>query len=249
MAVWGGEAESADSGLGEVWSGGRRRGMVLCCCLDAGGGADGVPLWCPRRQGIWVRERAVGAQGQSGRRSKTVELGVAMEAALVVLSAGEAGRRASPGSGSRGLRIVGFGAYLYESRLDVTGAVRQLAGRGATRRWMEASRLDPSDDGCGLAGRRGSLTPGGVVAVQPPFGGGEAVSGAPCSAFDSYGSHLLVGVPKPAPFCAYPMDSGVDGRAGAKSLREADARGRCHLLGGVVMALSVLPRLEHRGKP
>jgi hypothetical protein len=86
-----------------------------------------------------------------------------------------------------------------------------------------------------------------VVAVQPPFGGGEAVSDAPCSALDSYGSHLLVGVPKLAPFCAYPMDTGVDGRAGAKSLREADdgdARGRRHLLGGVVMALSVLPHLE-----
>jgi hypothetical protein len=37
-----------------------------------------------------------------------------------------------------------------------------------------------------------------------------------------------------------------------KSLREADdgdARGRRHLLGGVVMALLVLPRLDHRGKP
>jgi hypothetical protein len=48
------------------------------------------------------------------------------------------------------------------------------------------------------------------------------------------------------------MDYGVDGRTGAKSLREADdgdARGRRHLLGGVVMVLSVLPRLEHRGKP
>jgi hypothetical protein len=48
------------------------------------------------------------------------------------------------------------------------------------------------------------------------------------------------------------MDAGVVGRAGAKSLREADdgdARRRCHLLGGVIMALTVLPRLEHWGKP
>jgi hypothetical protein len=78
------------------------------------------------------------------------------------------------------------------------------------------------------------------------------VSGAPCSTFDNYGSLLLVGVPKPAPFCVYRMDAGVDGRAGAKSLHEADdgdARGRRNLLGGVVMALTVLPRLEHRGKP
>jgi hypothetical protein len=30
---------------------------------------------------------------------------------------------------------------------------------------------------------------------------------------------------------------------------DGDARGRRHLLGGVVMVLSVLPRLEHRGKP
>jgi hypothetical protein len=48
------------------------------------------------------------------------------------------------------------------------------------------------------------------------------------------------------------MDAGVDDRAGAKSLREADdgdARGRRHLLGGVVMVLSVLPCLERRGKP
>jgi hypothetical protein len=47
------------------------------------------------------------------------------------------------------------------------------------------------------------------------------------------------------------MDAGVNGRAGAKSLHEADdgdARGRRHLLGGIVMALTVLPHLEHRGK-
>jgi hypothetical protein len=77
------------------------------------------------------------------------------------------------------------------------------------------------------------------------------VSGAPCSDFDSYGSPLLVDVPKPTLFCAYLMDAGVNGRAGAKSLREADdgdARGCRHLLGGIVMALTVLPHLKHRGK-
>jgi hypothetical protein len=48
------------------------------------------------------------------------------------------------------------------------------------------------------------------------------------------------------------MHYGVDGRTEAKSLREADdgdARGRRHLLGGVVMVLSVLSHLEHQGKP
>jgi hypothetical protein len=48
------------------------------------------------------------------------------------------------------------------------------------------------------------------------------------------------------------MGYGVDGRAGEKSLREADdgdARGRRHLLGGIVMVLTMLPRLVHRGKP
>jgi hypothetical protein len=47
------------------------------------------------------------------------------------------------------------------------------------------------------------------------------------------------------------MGSGVDGKAEAKSLREADdgdARGQSHLLGGIIMALTLLPRLEHRGK-
>jgi hypothetical protein len=37
-----------------------------------------------------------------------------------------------------------------------------------------------------------------------------------------------------------------------KALHDADdgdARGRRHLLGGVVMALPVLPRLDHRGNP
>jgi hypothetical protein len=50
----------------------------------------------------------------------------------------------------------------------------------------------------------------------------------------------------------YSMDAGVDGRARAKSLREAndgDTRGRRHLLGGIIMALTVIPRLEHQGKP
>jgi hypothetical protein len=45
---------------------------------------------------------------------------------------------------------------------------------------------------------------------------------------------------------------GVDGRARAKAQRDADdgdARGRRHLLGGVVLALLALARLEHRGKP
>jgi hypothetical protein len=98
----------------------------------------------------------------------------------------------------------------------------------------------------------GQVAAGWILTVQPPFGGGEAAIDTPCSVFDRFGSPLFVGVPKPAFFCAYPMGSGVDGRAGANSLHEADdgdARGRRHLLGGVVMALTVLPRLEHRGKP
>jgi hypothetical protein len=98
----------------------------------------------------------------------------------------------------------------------------------------------------------GQAAAGWILTVQPPFGGGEAANNAPCSAFDRFGSPLFVGVPKLTIFCAYPMGSGVDGRVGAKSLREADdgnARGRHHLLGGVVMALTVLPRLEHWGNP
>jgi hypothetical protein len=42
---------------------------------------------------------------------------------------------------------------------------------------------------------------------------------------------------------------GVDCRVGEKALLDNDAWGRHHLLGGVVMALPMLPRLEHRGKP
>jgi hypothetical protein len=86
---------------------------------------------------------------------------------------------------------------------------------------------------------------------EPPVGGGEAANDTPCSAFGRFGSPLF-DVPKPALFCAYRMDYGVDGRAGAKSPREADdgdARGHRHLLGGIVMVLTMLPRLEHRGKP
>jgi hypothetical protein len=48
------------------------------------------------------------------------------------------------------------------------------------------------------------------------------------------------------------MGSGVVGRARAKFLCEADdgdTRMRHHLVGGVVMVLTVLPCLEHRGKP
>ena len=44
---------------------------------------------------------------------------------------------------------------------------------------------------------------------------------------------------------------GVDDRVGEKSMCEAyngDSYGRRHLFGGVVMALLVLPRLEHQGK-
>jgi hypothetical protein len=45
---------------------------------------------------------------------------------------------------------------------------------------------------------------------------------------------------------------GVDGRARKKAQHDADdgdARGRCHLLGGVVLVLLALLHLEHRGKP
>jgi hypothetical protein len=90
-----------------------------------------------------------------------------------------------------------------------------------------------------------------VAWMQPLLSVCGAANDAPGSAFDRFGSPLF-GVPKPALFCAYPMDYGVDGRTRAKSLREADdgdAQGRRHLLGGVIMVLSVLPHLDHRGKP
>jgi hypothetical protein len=77
---------------------------------------------------------------------------------------------------------------------------------------------------------------------QPLFNGGEAANDAPCSIFDKFCSYLSIGVPKLALFCANPMGYGVDDRAGAKSLREADdgnARGHRHLLGGVFMVLTV----------
>ena len=55
-------------------------------------------------------------------------------------------------------------------------------------------------------------------------------------------------------------DIGVDGTAGAKSLHEVgaksqhevgngNARGHHHFLGGAVIALLVLTRLEYQGKP
>jgi hypothetical protein len=95
-----------------------------------------------------------------------------------------------------------------------------------------------------LARGSGERVEAGAVSVavawrQPLFDGGEATNNAACSAFDRFGSPLF-GVPKPALFCTYPMDFGVDGRTGAKSLREADdddTYGRRHLLGGVVMVL------------
>jgi hypothetical protein len=70
--------------------------------------------------------------------------------------------------------------------------------------------------------------------------------------FDRFGSPLFIGVPKTTLFSAYPMGSGVTGKAGAKSLREdddGDAHGRRHLLGGIAVALTMLPCLEHRGEP
>jgi hypothetical protein len=48
------------------------------------------------------------------------------------------------------------------------------------------------------------------------------------------------------------MDLGVNDRDDMKSLCEAndnDARVCRHLLGGIFMALFVLPRLEHQGIP
>jgi hypothetical protein len=107
-----------------------------------------------------------------------------------------------------------------------------------------------------LARGSGERVEAGAVSVavawrQPLFGGGEAANHASYSAFDRF-SLPLFGVPKLALFCVYPMDYGIDDWAGAKSPREAndgDARGRRHLLGGIVMVLTVLPRLEHRGKP
>jgi hypothetical protein len=65
------------------------------------------------------------------------------------------------------------------------------------------------------------------------------------------GSFLVGGESKGDSFRHVPW-RGVDGRARAKAQRDADdgdARGRRHLLGGVVLALLALPRLEHRGKP
>lgn len=58
--------------------------------------------------------------------------------------------------------------------------------------------------------------------------------------------------PRVAQVCPFPADFGADGCAGAKALLEADdgdAYGRRLLLGGVVMALPMLSRLERQGKP
>jgi hypothetical protein len=97
-----------------------------------------------------------------------------------------------------------------------------------------------------------AATAAGSPLSIPCLGGSRWDDGHPaCTATASPTRFLSVVSPKATP-CSVSHGVGVNGRARAKAQRDADdgdAGGSRYLLGGVVLALLVLPRLEHQGKP
>jgi hypothetical protein len=87
---------------------------------------------------------------------------------------------------------------------------------------------------------------------SPCLGGSRWDDGYPaCTTMASPARFLSVVSPKATP-CSVSHGVGVDVRARAKDQRDADdgdARGHHYLHGGIVLALLILPRLEHQGKP